>query len=135
MLTGITEAAALIAIFGVNSVMILSGLLMERINPPGARVEWRPFVYGCVAGAVPWIAITYQLVRSETGTGDVPTFVLAIFASLFVLFNSFAVNMLLHFRRVGRWSDPLFTERVYLSLSLVAKSALAWQVFAGVLAG
>lgn len=136
MLTGISEAAALIAIFGVNAVMILSGLLMERINPPGARVEWRPFVYGSIAGAVPWIAITYQLVRSETGTGgDVPTFVFAIFVSLFVLFNSFAVNMLLHFRRARRWRDPLFTERVYLGLSLVAKSALAWQVFAGVLAG
>ena len=29
----------------------------------------------------------------------------------------------------------VFAERVYLFLSLVAKSALAWQVYAGALAG
>jgi hypothetical protein len=48
---------------------------------------------------------------------------------------SFAVNMWLQYRRVGRWRDYLFGERVYVLLSLVAKSALAWQVFAGTLAG
>ncbi len=68
-------------------------------------------------------------------TGDVPAFVFAIFVSLFVLFNSFAVNMALQYRRAGRWRDPFFSERVYILLSLVAKSALAWQVYAGALAG
>jgi hypothetical protein len=35
----------------------------------------------------------------------------------------------------SRWANPAFAERVYLILSLVAKSALAWQVYAGALAG
>jgi hypothetical protein len=47
MLTGIEEASALIAIFGANAAMILFGLVMERANPPGQPVDWRPFVYGC----------------------------------------------------------------------------------------
>jgi hypothetical protein len=55
--------------------------------------------------------------------------------SLFVLFNIFAVNQLLQYKQVGRWRDYLFGEYVYVALSLVAKSALAWQVFAGSLAG
>jgi len=136
MLTGISEITALIALFGVNTAMILFGLVMETVNSPGARVDWRPFWFGCIAGAVPWIAIGYQLVRSETATGgDVPTFVFAIFISLFVLFNSFAVNMALQYAQVGRWRSYLFGEKAYLVLSLVAKSALAWQVFAGALAG
>ena len=136
MLTGIEEITALIAIFGANAAMILFGLLMERANSPGRPVDWLPFAYGCVIGAVPWIAIGYQLIRSEVATdGDVPTFVFAIFVSLFVLFNSFAVNMALQYRRRGRWRDPFFVERVYILLSLVAKSALAWQVYAGALAG
>ena len=59
----------------------------------------------------------------------------AIFGSLFVLFNSFAVNMALQYRRAGGWRDPFFTDGVYILLSLVAKSALAWQVYAGALAG
>ena len=34
---------------------------------------------------------------------------------------------------IGRWRDYLYGERVYMLLSLVAKSLLAWQVFAGTL--
>jgi hypothetical protein len=43
--------------------------------------------------------------------------------------------MWLQYRRRGRRGEPAFAERVYLILSLVAKSALAWQVYAGALAG
>ena len=129
MLTGISDLAALIGIFGVNAAMVLFGLAMERANRPGAPVDWRPFLYGCVAGAVPWIAIAVQIGYSESQTGDVPGFVFGIFASLFVLFMSFALNMALQYRRLGPWRRYLFGERGYLVLSLVAKSLLAWQIF------
>lgn len=43
--------------------------------------------------------------------------------------------MWLPYRRRGRWVDPLFSEKAYLVLGLVAKSALAWQVYRGALAG
>jgi len=45
----------------------------------------------------------------------------------------FAVNMFLQYRKIGPWRDYLFGERAYIILSLTAKSALAWQVFAGTL--
>ncbi len=134
MLTGIRDVAALIALFGANAAMILFGLVMERVNRPGGRrVDWRPFVYGSLVGAVPWIVIAVQLGRGEA-QADVPGFVFAIFVSLFVLFFSFAANMALQYLRVGPWRDYVFGERMYLLLSLVAKSVLAWQVFAGALA-
>lgn len=135
MLTGISEITALIALFGANAAMILFGLVMERVNRPGEPVQWRPFVYGCIVGIVPWIAIGVQLVLTQAEVGGVPGFVFAIYVSLFVLFNSFAVNMVLQYRRAGRWRDYLYGERSYVVLSLVAKSALAWQVYAGALAG
>jgi hypothetical protein len=136
MLTGIEEITALIAIFGANAGMILFGLVMERVNVGRERVDWRPFIFGSIVGAVPWIAIGFQLVRTAVATGgEVPTFVFAIYVSLLVLFSSFAVNMVLQYRRAGRWRDPAFAERAYIVLSLVAKSALAWQVYAGALAG
>ena len=133
MLTGLRDVGALIALFGANAAMILFGLVMERVNRPGRPVDWRPFVYGSIVGAVPWIAIGVQLGHAEA-EADVPGFVIAIFVSLFVLFFSFAVNMALQYLRVGPWRDYLFGERMYLVLSLVAKSVLAWQVFAGALA-
>lgn len=130
MITGITDVAALIALFGVNASMILFGWLMETTNENTPRVSWTPFVMGCLAGVVPWIAIAIYLI----GAGpDVPGFVYGIFGSLFALFNIFALVQYLQYRAVGRWRDYLRGERAYILLSLVAKSLLAWQVFANVL--
>ena len=136
MLTGISEGTALIAIFGVNAAMILFGLVMEYANEGRETVDWRPFIYGCIVGAVPWIAIAIQLfpINLDSG-GQAPTFVYVIFFTLFVLFNTFAINMWLQYRRRGRWASPVHAERVYLWLSLIAKSVLAWQVYGGALAG
>jgi hypothetical protein len=135
MLAGVSELVAIIALFGANAAMILFGLVQERVNAAREDVDWRPFIYGCVIGAVPWIAISAQLIVSTTEGDGVPGFVVAIFVTLFLLFNTFAVNMWLQYRGRGRWADPVFAERVYLILSLVAKTALAWQVYAGALAG
>jgi hypothetical protein len=40
---------------------------------------------------------------------------------------------LLQYRQVGKWSNYLRGEWAYIILSLVAKSALAWQIFSGTL--
>jgi hypothetical protein len=129
MITGIADVAALVALFGVNAAMILFGWLQERYEEPGGG-GWRPFVFGCFAGVVPWLAIGIYLLGP---TAEIPGFVYAIFVSLFVFFNSFAINQLLQYKRAGPWRDYLFGEAVYVGLSLVAKSALAWQVFANTL--
>jgi hypothetical protein len=134
-IVGITDIAALTAIFGVNAAMILFGWLQERYEEPG-NGQWLPFVFGCIAGIVPWIAVAIYLLQPGSITPvQPPGFVYGIFISLFALFNIFALNQWLQYRRVGRWSDYLVGERAYITLSLVAKSLLAWQVFAGTLAG
>jgi hypothetical protein len=51
-----------------------------------------------------------------------------------LFFNSFAINMVLQYKKVGPWKDYLFGEKVYIVLSLLAKTALAWQIYAGTLA-
>ena len=66
-------------------------------------------------------------------SGEIPTFVYYIYASIFLFFNCFAINMILQYRKVGKWRDYLYGEKVYILLRLLAKSALAWQVFAGTL--
>ena len=128
---GITGITAIIGIIGANVAMILFGWVQEAVNPPGRRTTTMlPFWAGCLAGAAPWVAITVNLAGSET----VPGFVYGIFFSLFAFFISFAVNQYLQYRQVGPWRDYAFGEKAYLVLSLTAKSALAWQIFAGSLA-
>ena len=139
LLTGINSVYALIAVFGVNVAMILFGLTMEQVNTRRDDVNWWPFRFGCIAGVVPWAAIVTALIVANTSappnSDPVPGFVYGIFVSLFLLFNCFAINQWLQYRQRGRFRDYLFGEKTYLILSLVAKSALAWQIFAGTLAG
>ena len=132
MLPGISDVAALGSIFAVNAMMILFGLLMEHYEQPG-RPNWMSYWFGVLAGAVPWIVIALYLWSPSTD-GSPPAFVYGIFVSLFVFFNTFAINMVLQYRQVGKWKDYLYGERTYIVLSLIAKSLLAWQVFAGTLA-
>jgi len=136
MLAGASNVVALLTMFGANAAMILFGLVMERANVGSRKVDWTPFIWGCVIGAVPWIGIAIQLlVLSQNYGSGIPGFVYGIFVSLFILFNTFAVNMWLGYRGKGRWKDPLFVELVYVILSFTAKTVLAWQVYAGSLAG
>jgi hypothetical protein len=132
MLTGISDIAALIGLFAANAAMIFFGAVQERYERPGGSL-W-PFWLGCVVGIAPWLAVGLYL-WSPGSAAEPPAFVYAIFVSLFVFFNIFAINMWLQYRRIGRWRTYAFGETVYITLSLVAKSALAWQVFAGTLAG
>jgi hypothetical protein len=134
LLVGIYDAASLIMIFALVAVMNLLGLIMEIHNQTTKRTSWISFVVGCLAGIVPWVAIgLYFWGSSQYGSGQIPTFVYWIYVSIFVFFNCFAINMWLQYRRVGKWSSYIYGERAYIILSLVAKSALAWQVFAGTL--
>lgn len=128
LFVGIRDLAAVICLFAVNSAMILFGLLMERRQQPGTA-DWTSFWFGSLAGTVPWIAIVIYLAEPPT----VPGFVWIITAVQLVLFACFAVNMALQYRQVGPWRDYLIGERTYIVLSLVAKSLLAWLIFANVL--
>jgi hypothetical protein len=129
--SGITGISALIAIVGTNVAMILFGWLQERMNPPGrATTTMVAFWFGTLAGLAPWVALTINLI----GADELPGFVVGIFVSLFVFFMSFGLNQWLQYRGIGPWRSYAFGEKAYLVLSLAAKSALAWQIFAGSLA-
>ena len=130
---GISDVAAIVSIFGVNASMILFGWLQEKYENPG-NGGWLPFIFGCIAGIVPWIALVFYIFAIG-GPGDTkaPAFVYGIVISLFLLFNTFAVVQYLQYKQVGKWSQYLRGEKTYITLSLVAKSALAWQIFASTL--
>jgi len=115
--------------------MILFGWMMELHNQStGGKTNWTAFIFGCIAGAIPWIVIfAYFYGSLASSDAKPPAFVYAIVPTIFVFFNIFAVNMVLQYKKVGPWKDYLFGERIYIVLSLLAKTALAWQIFIGTL--
>ncbi len=133
-LTGIYDLASLVMIFSLDALMNLLGLAMEVHNSQKEQVNWLTYILGCFAGIVPWVVFgIYVYGASKYGGGNIPDFVYWIYVSIFIFFNSFAINMILQYKKVGPWKNYLYGEKVYIILSLVAKSLLAWQVFGGTL--
>jgi hypothetical protein len=133
LLVGIYDAMSLVMIFVLAGVMNLLGLMMEVHNQTTKKTNWLSFWLGCLAGIVPWIVIAFYLWLGASNGSSAPAFVYWIFVSIFVFFNCFAINMVLQYKKIGPWKDYLYGEFAYIVLSLVAKSLLAWQVFAGTL--
>jgi hypothetical protein len=136
MLIGLWDLGALILIFGLNATMNLFGIMMEKQNQNTKKTDWTSFIFGSVAGLIPWIVIMMYFLGAINSGGEAkpPAFVYAIIPTIFVFFNIFAVNMFLQYKKIGPWKDYLFGERVYIILSLAAKTALAWMIFSGTLA-
>ena len=134
MLVGVSDLGALILMFGINAMMNLFGIMMELHNQTSKKTDWTAYIYGCVAGIVPWIVIFIYFYGSlGSSSAKPPAFVYAIVPTIFVFFSIFAVNMVLQYKKVGPWKDYLFGERMYIVLSLLAKTALAWQIWVGTL--
>lgn len=134
LLSGIYDLGSLVMIFGLTAIMNLMGLAMEIYNQGREKVSWLAYNIGSFAGILPWVVIGIYFWAGENyGSGEIPTFVYYIYASIFLFFNCFAVNMILQYKKVGKWRDYLYGEKAYIILSLLAKSALAWQVFVGTL--
>ena len=131
-LFGIYDVGALLLIFIVNASMNLFGLLMEELNQFKKKTDWSPFVFGSIAGIGPWVVV-FLHAFGNSDLSKVPWFAYAIVGSYFVFFNLFPINMILQYKKIGKWADYLYGERAYIVLSLVAKSVLAWLVFAGVM--
>jgi hypothetical protein len=131
MYSGITDITAVVAIIGANVAMILFGWLQEVMNPPGrTTTTMKPFWFGTLAGVAPWVGIWINVVGADT----VPNFVLVLVVLEQIFFFSFGLNQWLQYKGVGKWTDYVYGEKVYLVLSLVAKSYLAWQIYGGSLA-
>lgn len=135
MLAGVYELSLLLSIFFFTAIMNLLGLVMEVHNQTTKKTNWLSYNLGCLAGIIPWIIVAIYFIgtASESGANAIPTFVYWIYVSIFVFFNAFAINMVLQYKKIGKWKDYLYGETAYIMLSFVAKSLLAWQVFGGTL--
>jgi hypothetical protein len=131
ILFGITSIEGLLAVFGINAVMNLLGLLMEKMNPPNrTKTDWTAHFVGWIAGFIPWIIILFYLLNFDLSL--LPWFVLPGLSFYFLVFNLFAFNQILQYARVGKWKDYVYGEKSYVWLSLIGKSTLAWLVFLGI---
>jgi hypothetical protein len=134
LLCGVYDLSTLLLIFSLNTCMILFGWMMEVHNQTTKKVDWTSYYFGVFAGGMAWVVMGLYFYNALAAGGDaVPSFVYAIFWSLFIAFNVFSVNMILQYAKIGKWKDYVYGEYAYITFSLIAKALLAWQVWGGTL--
>jgi hypothetical protein len=134
MLGGLIELSTVVFIFTLNFIMNLMGLMMEKYNQLTDKTSWLPFNIGVLAGIVPWImGGLYFWVSTSNIADSIPVYAQFGFLLTFLFFNSFAINMWLQYKKVGKWKVYAYGEKSYIVLSLVSKSALGWIIVLGTL--
>lgn len=134
MLGGLIEISTIVFIFTLNFIMNLMGLMMEKYNQLTKKTSWLPFNIGVLAGIVPWImGGLYFWVSTNNIADSIPVYAQFGFLLTFLFFNSFAINMWLQYKKIGKWKNYVYGEKAYIVLSLVSKSALGWIIVLGTL--
>jgi hypothetical protein len=132
MFGGLIELSTVVFVFTLNFIMNLMGLVMEKYNQLTTTTSWLPFNIGVLAGIVPWILGGLYFVVSTNNIADaIPVYAQFGFLLTFLFFNSFAINMWLQYKKIGKWKDYAYGEKAYITLSLVSKSALGWIIVLG----
>lgn len=132
MLGGLIELSTVVFIFTLNFIMNLMGLVMEKYNQLTDTTSWLPFNIGVLAGIVPWImGGLYFWVSTNNIADSIPVYAQFGFLLTFLFFNSFAINMWLQYKKIGKWKVYAYGEKAYIVLSLVSKSALGWIIVLG----
>jgi hypothetical protein len=130
MLVGVQDIATLLCVFGLIAVASLLGLIVERWGK--LKTGWMAFSLGCLAGGFAWIVIAIYLFGTLVyGTVSIFSWVIALVTIL--LFIASGVNLYLQQCKFGNWASYLYSEKMFMALSLAMKTLLAWLIFADVL--
>lgn len=134
MLSGVVDIHIQYAIYGLTFTTMIFGSEQERTNwmyqGSPYKKSMKPFWYGFIPHMFNWTIILCYFFTAVS-RGDPPGFVWAIIFILFILDASFAVNMYLQQKEIGKWRDYYYGEVAFIVLSLTSKQLLAWLNYGG----
>lgn len=136
LLTGLNQTTTLLLLAGsvlVGSMTMLLADILYSTMGATRRLPHVACVLGTIALVLPWIVFAKVVAGSLLYDGTIPGYlwgVLGTFTAVVI-----ALGLAIHFRigRKGRFEGVPFTEYVFMGLGFVAATAIAWQVFVGVL--
>ena len=121
-LNGVTDVAALVALYAITAGSSLFLVLHER----AADSTW-PFSFGAAVAIVPWGVIAFYQVGAIVARGDPPLLVRALTIALLLLASAYWYDA-----RLARVKGRLIiAERAHTILTTLTVSVLAWAVVVG----
>ena len=79
------------------------------------------------------IILCYVLSADIYGTHGISTYFYFLYATVIIFYAGTLVNQLLLSKKTKSWKKYIYGEQMYLLLDTVIKTAVIWQIFAGVL--
>ena len=121
-LNGVTDVAALVALYAITAGASLFLVLHER----AAESTW-PFSFGAAVAIVPWGVIAFYQVGAIVAGGDPPLLVRVLTIALLLLAAAYWYDA-----RLARVKGRLIiAERAHTILTTLTVSVLAWAVVVG----
>lgn len=134
LVNGAYDISTLVLLFALT---FLTGLLMLWIqlqSAIAAKTRWIINLFALIGGLLPWAIIAcYLFDAAAFGMQALPAYVYWLDGSMFVLFVALALNFYAARHKLDRWVEPAFGERAFMFLGFIIKTALAWQLFFGLL--
>ena len=132
LLNGIYDASSLMMIFVLVVLLYFMAYLGEsKISKLRDRMQILLAI--SLAGVAVWFTVAVYLKSALFYGAGLSHYVYWLDGSILVITFCLAINKLQSFRAKGKWADYLFSERLFMFLSFVAKTGLTWLVFAGFL--
>lgn len=131
---GITNLGTLALLFALSGIMSICGWAAELYRQKNARAAQLVSLVGLKAGFLSLLVIGLALFGAGIwGSAQVPAYLYWIYATMIAYIAILAAAMSLQAKKAGKWADYVYGERVFLVVAFIAQTALAWQVFAGML--
>jgi Heliorhodopsin len=133
LLSGIVDVVSLFFVFWLAGTISWLGYKFEVYSIKNKVTDWQLFAVMLKSGVWIWLVILVYAAGALIWGRGLPVYLYFIYGSVFIIGAGFSYNTYQSFKKAGRSSDRLWGERVYLGLTVLAVSALAWQVFFGTL--
>lgn len=143
LVVGLSDVASLAMLFILGFATHILGLYMESYNnesrarkPQDNNVpakDYRPFILMCITGATIWLVLGSAILSAVIFGAGLPPGIWIAYLVGSICAAAYAAVMLQNYRQAGRWSEYRKGNTACAVLGFVAKSSIAWLLFAAVL--
>lgn len=132
MLSGVSDVTTLSLVCGS---VVLAALLAAAAELIGAGRRMRKLL---AAGAIlavflPWLLLVRTAGAVPMWGGSLPMYMYFLYASVTFIVVAVGLALYMRVKQRGKWADTLYTEKMFVMLSLAAAVLPAMQIFAGAL--
>lgn len=131
LINGVYDISQLVTLFALTLLAAVFLLVLEQNSSKFA--PWIVNTFAILAALLPWLVVGQYLKGALIYGNGLPHYIYWVDGALFAIFIAQAVNFYLQRRGTGAWKNYIYSEKVFMFLSLATYSTLAWVVFAGVL--